>query len=180
MEPEAGRQDAHRRVDVPAAPGATMSTFPAPHTAPHHVRARPGPAARRFGYVVGAAVNAVMLYLINRSPGWEAVPFLTDATTQVLALVNASMATGLVANLAYLKWDPAWLKALGDLVTTSVGVLSMVRVWQVWPLDFSDGSAWNVIARVLVGVGIVGGLIGAIASVARFFRALAVPPRPTD
>lgn len=157
-----------------------MSTSSAPHTAPDHVRARPGPAARRFGYVIGAAINAVMLYLVNRSPGWEAVPFLTDATTQVLGLVNASIAVSLVANLVYLAWDPPWLKALGDLVTTSVGVLSMVRIWQVWPLDLPDGSAWNVIARVLVGVGIVGGLIGVIASVARFFRALAVPPRPTD
>ena len=83
-------------------------------------------------------------------------------------------------NLVYLAWDPPWLKALGDLVTTSVGVLSMVRIWQVWPLDLADGSAWNVIARVLVGVGIIGGVIGVIASVARFFRALAVPPRRVD
>lgn len=157
-----------------------MSTLPAPHTTPHHVRARPGPAARRFGYVIGAAVNVALLYLVNGSPGWEAVPFLTDATTEVLGLVNASIAANLVAQLVYLAWDPPWLKALGDLVTTSVGVLAMVRVWQVWPLEFRSGSSLDVMARVLVAVGIVGGLIGVVASVARFFRALAVPPkRPT-
>ena len=38
-----------------------MSTSPVHHTSPAHVHARPGPASRRFGYVVGAAVNALLL-----------------------------------------------------------------------------------------------------------------------
>ncbi|HYN66550.1 MAG TPA: hypothetical protein VES93_06645, partial [Ornithinibacter sp.] len=83
----------------------------------------------------------------------------------------------LVANLVYVVWDPTWLKALGDLVTTSVGTLAMVRIWQVWPIDFPTGSAWGVVARIAVGVGIVGGLIGILASVGRFARALSVPPK---
>ena len=153
-----------------------MSTSPAHHAAPTHVRARPGPASRRFGYVIGAAVNALLLYLVNRNPGWDAVPFLTSETTEVLGLVNASIAAGLAANVVYLVADPAWLKALGDLVTTSIGLLALVRIWQVWPLDLPDGSFWEVVARVVVGVGIVGGCIGIFASVVRFTRALAAPP----
>lgn len=159
--------------------GGTMSTSPA-HPAPAHARARPGPASRRFGHLVGAAVNGLLLYLINRNPGWDAVPFLTDATTQVLGLVNASIAASLVANLLYVLWDPLWLRALGDLVTTSVGVVAMVRIWQVWPIDFAAGSAWDVVARILVGIGIAGGLIGIVASVGRFTRALAAPPGRTS
>ncbi len=120
-----------------------------------------------------------MLYLINRDPGWQAVPFLTDATTEVLALVNASIAVSLVANLVYLAWDPAWLKALGDLVTISVGVVAMVRIWQVWPIDFPAGSAWDVLARVAVGVGIAGGLVGIVASIGRATRVMAAAPRHT-
>ena len=153
-----------------------MSTSPVHHTSPAHVHAPPGPASRRFGYVVGAAVNALLLYLINRNPGWEAVPFLTGDTIQVLDLVNASIAVGLVANLVYVVWDPTWLRSLGELATTSIGVLAMVRFWRVWPVDLPDPSAWAVSARIAVAAGIVGGLIGILAATVRFVGAVASSP----
>lgn len=154
-----------------------MSSPSTRHTAPAHVPPRSSPAARRLGYLIGAVVNALLLYLINRDPGWQAVPFLTDATTEVLGLVNASIAVSLVANLFYVAWDPVWLKALGDLVTISVGVVALVRIWQVWPIDFPAGSPWDVLARVAVGVGIAGGLVGIVASIGRFTKAMAVQSR---
>jgi len=152
-----------------------MSTSPVHQTSPAHVHAPPGPASRRFGYVVGAAVNALLLYLINRNPGWEAVPFLTGDTVQVLGLVNASIAVGLVANVVYVAWDPTWLRSLGELVTTSIGVLALVRFWRVWPVDLPDPSAWAVIARIAVAAGIVGGLIGILVATVRFVSAVASP-----
>jgi len=153
-----------------------MSTSPVHHTSPAHVHAPPGPASRRFGYVVGAAVNALLLYLINRNPGWEAVPFLTGDTIQVLGVVNASIAVGLVANLVYVVWDPTWLRSLGELATTSIGVLAMVRFWRVWPVDLPDPSVWTVSARIAVAAGIVGGLIGILAATVRFVGAVASSP----
>ena len=153
-----------------------MSTAPAHHTSPAHVHAPPGPASRRFGYVVGAAVNALLLYLINRNPGWEAVPFLTGDTIFVLGLVNTSIAVGLVANLVYVVWDPRWLRSLGELVTTSISVLALLRFWRVWPVDLPDPSAWAVIARIAVATGIIGGLIGILASTVRFVGAVASLP----
>ena len=130
------------------------------HVQPIHPPHRPGarpctlePGSSPARLPLGAVVNALLLYLINRDPGWQAVPFLTDATTEVLGLVNASIAVSLVANLVYVAWDPVWLKALGDLVTISVGVAALVRIWQVWPIDFPAGSPWDVLARVAVGVG---------------------------
>ena len=152
-----------------------MSTAPAHHISPAHVHAPPGPASRRFGYVVGAAVNALLLYLINRNPGWEAVPFLTGDTIVVLGLVNASIAVGLGANLVYVVWDPTWLRSLGELVTSSIGVLALVRFWRVWPVDLPDHSAWGVTARIAVAAGIIGGLIGILASMVRFVGAVASP-----
>ena len=139
-------------------------------------RARARPGSRRFGYLVGVAVNAALLYLVNRDPGWQAVPFLTDATTQVLWLVNASIAANLIASLVYVVWDPAWLKALGDVVTTSLGVMAAVRIWQVWPLEFAPGSPWGVIARIAVGLAVVGGTLGIVVAVGQFVGALAATP----
>lgn len=151
-----------------------MSTSHAHPATPGHARALPG--SRRVGYLVGAAVNAALLYLVNRNPGWQAVPFLTDATTQVLWLVNASITANLIASLVYVVWDPAWLKALGDVITTSLGVLAAVRIWQVWPLEFATGSPWGVIARIAVGCAVVGGTLGIVVAVGQFVSALAAPP----
>lgn len=74
-----------------------MPTVSAP-TATKARRPRPSRASRRVGYVVGAAVNAVLLLAANVRPGWAAVPFLTDDTRLVLGLVNAALVAGLVVN----------------------------------------------------------------------------------
>ena len=114
---------------------------------------------------MAAAVNAVLLYLVNSRPGWDTVPFLTDDTTLVLGAVNASITAGLVANLLYLVADPRRLRAFGEAVTTAVGLYAMVRVWQVFPFDVTDG--WTTVLRVLLVVGIVGSGVGIVSALVR-------------
>ena len=137
-------------------------------------RARPGPGQRSFGYVVAIAVNVGLLYLINESPGWDAVGFLTSETSLVLGLVNASIVTGVAMNCVYLVSDPEWLRALGDVVTTAFGLVALLAIWQVWPIDLA--APWVLLARWVIGVGIAGSIIGIIVAVVRFVRALSGTP----
>lgn len=140
-------------------------------------RKRPSPAARRLGYTIGLLVNAAMLFLINVSPGWKVLPFLTDDFRLVLGLVNASIVVGLVSNAFYIVSDPPWVKALGDLAQTIVGVVAMVRLWQVFPLDFGDSTfPWDVLARWLLAVGIGGSMIGLVVGLVSLGRAVREPP----
>ena len=126
-------------------------------------RNRPALGARRAGYVVAVVVNVAVLYAVNRWPGWEAVPFLTGDTVLVLGLVNASILVTLLANLVYLVRDPPWLRSVGDVVTTAVGLAAMVRIWQVFPLDFGDTAVnWALVARILLVVGIGGSIVAII------------------
>jgi hypothetical protein len=139
---------------------------------------RPTVSAGRFGYVIGILINAALLYAANVWPGWEAVPFLTEATVLVIGLVNASILVNLAANLVYLMTDPPWLKALGTMLTTAVGILAMVRIWQVFPFDFDGASFdWSLVVRILLGLGIVGGAIGIIAAFVSFVRSLGTDSR---
>jgi uncharacterized integral membrane protein len=134
-------------------------------------RRRTPPAARRFGYVVAVLINAAMWYAVNRWPGWDVLPFLTDETRRVLNLVNVVIIANLVANLIYLLRDPPWLKALGDIVTTALGTLAAVRIWQVFPFEFAEGGIdWALVVRVLLAVAIVGGAIGIVAAVVKLVR----------
>lgn len=146
------------------------TTATSPRVERHQPHPRAGPVARRFGYAIEIAIDVVLLLLINRSPGWEAVPFLTADTEQVLGLVNASLAAGVVVNLLMLVADPAWLRALGVVATTAVGLAALVAIWQVWPVDLS--WTWDLAARLAVGAGIVGSVIGIVAAVVRFVREL--------
>jgi hypothetical protein len=109
-------------------------------------RHRPAPAARRFGYTVAAAVNVVLLYLINVRPGWDAVPFLAPDTTLVLGLVNASLIVGLVVDAVQIVHDPPWIVALGSVTTTAVGIAVLVRLWQVFPFDVAGATVDQVVA----------------------------------
>ena len=60
---------------------------------------RPSPGARRTGYVFAIAFGVAFLIILNGWPGWQALPFLTAATSQVIVLVNVSLAAGIAANL---------------------------------------------------------------------------------
>jgi hypothetical protein len=147
------------------------------------VISRPEVATRRTGYAIAMFINAVMFYLINVSPGWQVLPFLTDDTHLVLGFINASIGAGIVANAVYLVQDPPWLKALGEAVTTGVGLAAMVRLWQVFPFDFGPASVdWAFVARVVLVVSIIGAAIGVLVHLGRLVRHIAnlcmTPPTP--
>lgn len=119
--------------------------------------------ARKFGYALGAVVNTVLLYLVNVAPGWQAVPFLTGDTRQVLALANLSLAVGIVANLVYPAYDPPWFKNVGDLLTTGIALALLVRVWAVFPFAFAGtGPDWALVARVVLLVSIAGTVVAVV------------------
>jgi hypothetical protein len=131
---------------------------------------RPSAGARRVGYCIAIAFSAAFLFVLNGRPGWQQMPFLTSDTSQVLWLVNLSLAAGIAANAVYLAYDPAWLKSLGDLATTGIGLATVIRVWQVFPFDMSSG--WSTAVRVLLVVAIAGSciaLVAQIVSLARWF-----------
>jgi hypothetical protein len=139
-----------------------------PRNAPAH---RPPAATRRAGYLIAIAVITAMLIILNGAPGWQAIPFLTGDTSQVLGLVNLSLAVGLAVNLVYLCYDPPWLKSLGDLTTSAVGLVVAVRVWQVFPFAFHGSAAWCTTGvRVVLIIAIAGSAISVVVQAAALSR----------
>ena len=134
-------------------------------------RARPSRPARVVGYVIGAAVNVAWLVLIDVAPGWDALPFLTGETTQVLPWINASVVASLVANVVYLARDPSWLRGLGDAVTAAFALAATLRVWSVFPFHFDEGGFdWALLFRVGLVLTIVGCAVGIVVGLVTFVR----------
>lgn len=136
--------------------------------APAHPARRPSAGARRAGYGLAIVFSTALLIVLNGSPGWEAISFLTNDTTQVLWLVNLSLAAGIATSLVYLAYDPPWLKALGDLATTGIGLAAAIRVWQVFPFDLSSG--WAAAVRVLLVIAIAGSCIALVVQIVTLAR----------
>ena len=132
---------------------------------------RPSAGARRAGYGVAIGFSAALLIILNGSPGWQAIPFLASATDQVLWLVNLSLGAGMAANVVYLVHDPPGVKLPGDLVTTGIGLVTAIRIWQVFPFDLSSG--WSTAVRVLLVIGIAGSCVALVVQIVSLARRLA-------
>jgi hypothetical protein len=129
---------------------------------------RPSAGARRAGYGVAIGFSVALLIILNGSPGWQAIPFLTSSTDQVLWLVNLSLAAGMTANVAYLVHDSPGVKLPGDLVTTGIGLVTAIRIWQVFPFDLSSG--WSSAVRVLLVIGIAGSCVALVVQIVSLAR----------
>ncbi|WP_166849193.1 hypothetical protein [Isoptericola sp. BMS4] len=127
-----------------------------------------GRATRRGGYVAAVLLDVAALVVIHGWPGWQAAPFLTPDTRDVLPAVDAAIVVGLVANLVYLLADPPRLRALGDVVTTAVGLVAVVAVWRTFPFTFPGQTFdWALLVRVLLVVAVVGSVIGIVVALVR-------------
>ena len=139
---------------------------------PRRSRRTPSPARRRFGYAIGALVNVLLLYLVNVWPGWQILPFVTGGMLEVLPWINASLAVGIVVSLIDVIFDRRWLKAIGDLATTSIGLVALVQLWRVFPFDFGGTTfPWEWLARAVLVIGMIGSAIGIVVQVVILVRA---------
>ncbi|MGY1792409.1 hypothetical protein ACI796_00345 [Geodermatophilus sp. SYSU D00525] len=128
----------------------------------------PSTAGRRAGAAATVLADAVLLLLIHVWPGWDVVPFLTDETTRVLPYVDAVLVAGIVVGLVQLARPGGGSVPAGTLVTTVVGLVATVRVLQVFPFDLGPG--WEVTVRVVLWLGIVGGIVGTVTALLALLR----------
>lgn len=126
--------------------------------------------ARRFGYLVAALLNAVLLWCAHQLLDWEWPGFLTPRFDDVLPIVTASFVAGIVANLVYAVFDGWPVKPIGEIVTACFGVAVGLRVWRVFPFDFGDGTDWSWLARLIIVVVIVGSALGAVTQSVKLAR----------
>ena len=135
-------------------------------------------ATRRFGYLVVIAVNAVLLWAVNQLLVWGWPGFFTEEFAEVLPLISASLIAGMVVNAGLILRDTRRAKALGDLITAAFGLAIGVRLWTVFPFDFSGyGTDWTGALRVALGVGIAVMAIAVLANLATLITGDAEPDR---
>jgi hypothetical protein len=129
---------------------------------------RPSIAARRFGYLAAIAVDVVVLWVVHQLLGWGWPAFLTEDFEEVLPLISASLIASMVVNAGFLVRDRGRFRALGDLINAAFGMAVSLRMWAVFPFDFSGyDTDWGWALRVALGVGIVATSIGALVNLVK-------------
>lgn len=152
-----------------ASPAAAPTSPPVPER-PRQRRRR----SRRAGYAGSIVVDILLLLVVTTFPGWQQLGFLTPSAGDVVPVFVAALWVGVGVNILLLLADPRWLRGLTDIVTSVVGILVLVRTWQVFPFTFAD-TVWGLLARLVIVLGLIGCGIGIIAGLVRFVRGIVSP-----
>ena len=126
------------------------------------VDARIRRGAKRLGYFGASAANGVMLWVAHQLLDWEWPGFLTAEYEDVLPIITVSFVAGIVANAVY-AWKDAWpVKPAVELATTVIGFAVTLRLWQVFPFEFT-GDDWSWLVRLALVLAFIGTTLGAVA-----------------
>jgi hypothetical protein len=125
-------------------------------------------ALRRFGYLVAAFVNGLLLWVSHQLLDWGWPAFLTEEFEQVLGVITLSFVASIGVNLIRVGDDRGRVYAATELVTAAFGVVVGVRVWEVFPFDFrAYATDWTWLVRWVLIVAIVGSAIAVIVNLVR-------------
>jgi len=128
-------------------------------------------ATRRFGYGVAIVANIVMLVIVNNILEWGWLPWLTDDWSDLAPLASFSIIATIIVNAAYLAYDSAWFKSLTQVGLLVISWFVMIRIYQVFPFDFSTYSFnWEALTRAVLIIAMVGIGIGLIVELVKLAR----------
>lgn len=103
--------------------------------------------------------------MANNILDWDIAPFLTNDFDRVLPAINVLIAVTIAINVARLFYAPKWFVAATDVLSTGLGLAATVRMYRIFPFDFdSYDFRWDLAAKALLIVAIVGSVIGIVVN----------------
>ena len=147
------------------------SVLQRPAAPTHEPQLRAPTHVRRIGYVIAAAANVVLLWVAHQLLDWGWPAFLTEGFEEVLGLVTASFIASIVVNLALAVHHGARFRALTDIVTAAFAMAVGLRLWDVFPFDFTGYETdWSpylhvgfIVVIAAIGIAIVVNLVKLVA-----------------
>jgi len=128
---------------------------------------------RRFGYLVGIAVSAGILYVVNHLLEWDIGPFLTADFDQLLPIINASLVASIVVNTVWVLYDAMWIRSTGQIVLNLVSIAVLVLTFQVFPFDFSPYSFdWESLVKAVLVFLILALAIATVVEIGKLVSAI--------
>lgn len=119
----------------------------------------------RIGYGIAMAVNAILMVFVNNVLVWGWFEWLTDDFELVVPYINFSLTAAIGMNVLYMVYDAKWFRALGESLLLVTSMVVTVRLFQVFPFDFSmyDVNMDSIVRMALIAA-MVGIAIGLLAN----------------
>ena len=91
-----------------------------------------------------------------------------DSGPVVGSALHLSIFASVMVNLAFLAFDAAWFKSVGQIGVTAIGLVASIRTWQVFPFDFTpyDGP-WETLTRLMLVIAIFGSIVAIVVELVR-------------
>ena len=126
---------------------------------------------RPFEYIVAAVINVVVLYLVNRVPGWN-ISVVLPSFSEVLLPLRIYLIAQIAGNAVLVFYHPNYFHHSVQLVFSLLGVFVSIVMLSVFPFDFSTsiGPWLNQVARVVLTVGAVGSGVSALVNLVGALR----------
>ena len=137
--------------------------------------------ARRFGYAVAVGINVLVFVVVNNILSWGWLPWLTPEFERLSPVINLALVVNIVLNLLYMAYDEPPVKAASQIVVNLIAIAVLVWTLLVYPFDFSAYDfpivisdfdlTWDLVARLVIGLGIVGTAIAVVTETVKLSRA---------
>ena len=130
-------------------------------------------AARRASYVIAIVINVAMLVIVQNLVEWGWPAFLTAEFAEVVPWISFSLIASIVANIIYQIDDSQTVKSVGQIAVNLISMWVTYTVLTVFPFDFSGYQFdYEIVARVVLILAIVGAGIGAIVEAIKLVSTL--------
>jgi hypothetical protein len=122
--------------------------------------------------LVGSMIGAIIgLIIVNTVALWRGYTHgvVLESWNAILWAANLSMVSQIAGNMILIIYRPARFYSFIQMIVSALGLLSIFVFYGIYPLDFSQiGLGWiNLVFKVLMIVGMVGGSIGVIVYLVR-------------
>jgi hypothetical protein len=134
-------------------------------------------------FAVATAVNVVLLMGINAWRLWQ--PWtrgvILDSFGEILWAANFALAVQIVGNLMLVFFRPPRMYSFLQALFATVGLVSIIVFYRVFPLDFSQlvASWMNLFFKAALIIGMVGSSIAILVHLIRTLTGTAYEARST-
>lgn len=128
----------------------------------------------RTGYMLGAVLNAFLLYVVHALPGWD-VRVITGDWSAVLYPVTVALGVQVAGNL-FLFWKAnPFRHRLMHVFFDFTSIAALWRIIRAFPFDFSalGFAAGGTVIRVLLYLALAGVFVGMVSNIVRLLGLLA-------
>jgi hypothetical protein len=123
---------------------------------------------KRTGEAIAAIIwNLIILWVINKVPAWD-LPFINEHYETVLWILNLNVIAQIAGYALILFLNFRWLWYLVRTVLDTVGLVTLLALYFIYPFDFSGLDSWtwmDVVLPILFIIGMVGCGIGIVVNV---------------